>query len=82
MLRKFGMLFQGSALFDSLPVWENVAFALIQGRGMPRQEAKEIAIQTLAAVGLGPEVGELSPAELSGGMQKRVGLARAIAAKP
>ena len=82
VLRKFGMLFQGSALFDSLPVWENVAFALIQGRGMPRQEAKEIAIQTLAAVGLGPEVGELSPAELSGGMQKRVGLARAIAAKP
>ena len=82
VLRKFGMLFQGSALFDSLPVWENVAFALIQGRGMPRKEAKEIAIQTLAAVGLGPEVGELSPAELSGGMQKRVGLARAIAAQP
>jgi phospholipid/cholesterol/gamma-HCH transport system ATP-binding protein len=82
VLRKFGMLFQGSALFDSLPVWENVAFALIQGRGMPRKESKEIALQTLAAVGLGPEVGDLSPAELSGGMQKRVGLARAIAAQP
>lgn len=80
--RKFGMLFQGSALFDSLPVWENVAFALIQGRGMPRKELKEIAIQTLAAVGLGPEVGDLSPAELSGGMQKRVGLARAVASQP
>jgi phospholipid/cholesterol/gamma-HCH transport system ATP-binding protein len=82
MLRKFGMLFQGSALFDSLPVWQNVAFGLIQGRGMRRDEAREIAIDKLAAVGLGPDVGELSPAELSGGMQKRVALARAIAANP
>ncbi len=82
LMRKFGMLFQGSALFDSLSVWENVAFGLIQGRGMPRQQAREIALQKLAAVGLGPEVGELSPAELSGGMQKRVALARAIAAEP
>jgi len=82
ILRKFGMLFQGSALFDSLPVWENVAFGLIQGRGTPRKQARDIAIETLARVGLGPEVGELSPAELSGGMQKRVGLARAIAANP
>lgn len=82
VLRKFGMLFQGSALFDSLPVWENVAFGLIQGRGMDRNDAKKIAIEKLAAVGLGPEVGELSPAELSGGMQKRVALARAIAAQP
>ena len=82
MLRKFGMLFQGSALFDSLPVWQNVAFGLIQGRGMKRAEAREIAIEKLAAVGLGPDVGELSPAELSGGMQKRVALARAIAANP
>ena len=82
MLRKFGMLFQASALFDSLPVWENVAFGLIQGRGMARKEAREIAIQKLAKVGLGPEVAGLSPAELSGGMQKRVGLARAIAADP
>jgi len=82
LMLKFGMLFQGSALFDSLSVWENVAFGLIQGRGMPRQQAREIALQKLAAVGLGPEVGSLSPAELSGGMQKRVALARAIAAEP
>ncbi len=81
-LRKFGMLFQGAALFDSLPVWENVAFGLIQGRGMPRKQARDIAIQKLATVGLGADVGDLSPAELSGGMQKRVGLARAIAADP
>ncbi len=80
--RKFGMLFQGGALFDSLPVWENVAFGLIQGRGKNRREAKSIALEKLAAVGLGPEVGELSPSELSGGMQKRVGLARAIATEP
>jgi phospholipid/cholesterol/gamma-HCH transport system ATP-binding protein len=82
VLRKFGMLFQGSALFDSLPVWENVAFGLIQGRGVSRAAAKEIAMEKLAKVGLGPEVGALWPAELSGGMQKRVGLARAIAAEP
>jgi phospholipid/cholesterol/gamma-HCH transport system ATP-binding protein len=82
LMRKFGMLFQGAALFDSLPVWENVAFGLIQGRGMARRQAKEIALQKLGAVGLGAEVGELSPAELSGGMQKRVALARAIAAEP
>src|SRR3546814_8785073 len=82
VLRKFGMLFQGAALFDSLKVWENVAFGLIQGRRMPRGEAKEIALQKLGAVGLGPEVGELAPAELSGGMQKRVALARAIATEP
>jgi phospholipid/cholesterol/gamma-HCH transport system ATP-binding protein len=80
--RKFGMLFQAAALFDSLTVWENVAFALIQGRGMGRTEAKVIALQKLAKVGLGPDVAERSPAELSGGMQKRVGLARAIAAEP
>ena len=81
-LRKFGMLFEGAALFDSLPVWENVAFGLIQGRKMPRKKAKDIAIEKLANVGLGAEVGELYPAELSGGMQKRVGLARAIATEP
>ncbi|WP_374298983.1 ABC transporter ATP-binding protein [Ferrovibrio sp.] len=81
-LRKFGMLFQGSALFDSLKVWENVAFGLIQGRRMDRDQAKQIALDKLGQVGLGPEVGELSPAELSGGMQKRVALARAIAAEP
>jgi len=82
VLRKFGMLFQGSALFDSLTVWENVAFGLIQGRGVARARAKEIALEKMAQVGLGLEVGALSPAELSGGMQKRVGLARAIATDP
>jgi phospholipid/cholesterol/gamma-HCH transport system ATP-binding protein len=82
LMRKIGMLFQGGALFDSLHVWENVAFGLVHGRGMERQAAKEIAIAKLAAVGLGQEVGELRPAELSGGMQKRVALARAIAAEP
>jgi phospholipid/cholesterol/gamma-HCH transport system ATP-binding protein len=81
-LRKFGMLFQGSALFDSLPVWENVAFGLIQGQGVPRRRAREIALEKLAKVGLGADVAQLSPAELSGGMQKRVGLARAIATDP
>jgi len=79
---KFGMLFQGSALFDSLPVWRNVAFKLIQAQGVPVREAKDRAMATLASVGLGADVGELRPAELSGGMQKRVALARAIAAKP
>ncbi|HTI87924.1 MAG TPA: ABC transporter ATP-binding protein [Alphaproteobacteria bacterium] len=82
IMLKFGMLFQGSALFDSLPVWENVAFGLIQARGMDRAEAKRIAIRKLANVGLNRSVGELYPAELSGGMQKRVALARAIAAEP
>jgi phospholipid/cholesterol/gamma-HCH transport system ATP-binding protein len=81
-LSRFGMLFQGAALFDSLPVWQNVAFGLIQGRKMKRAEAKDIAIEKLRQVGLGPEVANLYPAELSGGMQKRVGLARAIAADP
>jgi phospholipid/cholesterol/gamma-HCH transport system ATP-binding protein len=82
MLKKFGMLFQGAALFDSLPVWENVAFGLIQGHGMNRRKARDVAVEKLASVGLGSEVAMLSPAELSGGMQKRVGLARAIAADP
>ena len=82
VLRKFGMLFQGSALFDSLRVWENVAFGLIQGRGIDRVQARDVALRKLGAVGLGPEVGELWPAELSGGMQKRVALARAIATEP
>ena len=82
VMAKFGMLFQGSALFDSLRVWENVAFGLIQGRHMPRDQAREIAHEKLAAVGLGADVGALGPAELSGGMQKRVALARAIAAEP
>jgi phospholipid/cholesterol/gamma-HCH transport system ATP-binding protein len=81
-LQRFGMLFQGAALFDSLTVWENVAFGLIQGRHMARAKARDIAIEKLAQVGLGAEVANLTPAELSGGMQKRVGLARAIAADP
>src|SRR3984885_801075 len=72
MLKQFAMLFQGAALFDSLPVWENVAFGLIQGRGMARRKAKDIAVEKLARVGLGAEVAALWPAELSGGMQKRV----------
>lgn len=82
VLMHFGMLFQGAALFDSLPVWENVAFGLIQGKAMKRNSAREIAMEKLAQVGLGADVGALFPAELSGGMQKRVGLARAIAADP
>ena len=82
VVKKIGMLFQGSALFDSLPVWENVAFRLIQGQGMDRKQAKEIALGKLAQVGLAPPVAELYPAELSGGMQKRVALARAIASDP
>jgi phospholipid/cholesterol/gamma-HCH transport system ATP-binding protein len=77
-----GMLFQGAALFDSLPVWENVCFGLIAKRRITRREAKPRAVEILAQVGLGPEVADLSPAELSGGMQKRVALARAIAAQP
>ncbi len=82
VMRKFGMLFQGGALFDSLRVWENVAFGPRQSDGMPIDEAREVAIAKLGAVGLGPEIGELFPSELSGGMQKRVALARAIAREP
>lgn len=81
-LAKFGMLFQGSALFDSLPVWQNVAFKLLKAQHMSPKEAKERALVTLASVGLSSDVALLSPAELSGGMQKRVALARAIIARP
>ncbi|PKP69318.1 MAG: ABC transporter ATP-binding protein [Alphaproteobacteria bacterium HGW-Alphaproteobacteria-5] len=82
-LARFGMLFQGGALFDSLPVWQNVAFRLLRGSlRRPKAEAREIAIDKLRRVGLKPETADLFPAELSGGMQKRVGLARAIAAEP
>lgn len=80
--RQIGMLFQGAALFDSLRVWENVAFRLLYGEGKSKKAARERALDCLAQVGLAPEVGDLSPSELSGGMQKRVGLARAIAAEP
>jgi phospholipid/cholesterol/gamma-HCH transport system ATP-binding protein len=82
ILRKFGMLFQGGALFDSLPVWENITFALLQNKQVTKPQAKELAVEKLKAVGLGPDVANLSPSELSGGMQKRVALARAIAASP
>ena len=82
VMRKFGMLFQGAALFDSLPVWENVSFGLIQAQGMEREKARAVAYEKMAQVGLGEEIGTLSPAELSGGMKKRVGLARAIATEP
>lgn len=79
-LRDFGMLFQNAALFDSLPVWRNVAFRLLDT--MPRAAARARALDKLARVGLGPEIADRMPAELSGGMRKRVGLARAIAADP
>jgi len=82
-LARFGMLFQGGALFDSLRVWENVAFRLMRGHAKrPKDEARAVAVEKLRRVGLGPQVADLYPAELSGGMQKRVGLARAIAAEP
>ena len=80
--KNIGMLFQGAALFDSLTVWENVAFALLQNRLMNRVDAKKLAIEKLAQVGLGKDVADVYPADLSGGMKKRVGLARAIATNP
>lgn len=79
---KMGMLFQGGALFDSLSVWENVAFALLENQKVNREKAKVEAIRVLRQVGLAPDVANLSPSELSGGMQKRVGLARAIITNP
>jgi phospholipid/cholesterol/gamma-HCH transport system ATP-binding protein len=82
MAQQSGMLFQGAALFDSLNVWENVAFRLIYAERKSRKYSREKAIDCLAQVGLAAEVGDLAPAELSGGMQKRVGLARAIASDP
>ncbi len=80
-LNDFGMLFQSAALFDSLPLWQNVAFRLLH-TGMPQPKARDIALRKLARVGLGPETADRYPAELSGGMQKRAGLARAIATDP
>jgi phospholipid/cholesterol/gamma-HCH transport system ATP-binding protein len=79
---QFGFLFQGAALFDSLSVWKNVAFRLINADRLGEDEARDAAIQALGRVGLGEAVAELYPGELSGGMQKRVGLARAVAAHP
>ena len=82
MLRRFGMTFQFGALFDSLPIWENVTFRLRQKEKLNKKEAKEIAGDILSQLGLAHQVLELFPAELSGGMQKRVAIARAIADKP
>jgi len=79
---QIGMLFQHAALFDSLPVWENVAFGLLAEKRFSRREARQIAMDKMGLVGLKPEIGDLSPADLSAGMQKRVGLARAIAVDP
>ena len=82
-LARFGMLFQGAALFDSLRVWQNVSFRYLRGSlKKPQSECKEIAIEKLRRVGLGSDVADKFPGELSGGMQKRVGLARAIATQP
>lgn len=82
LMTQFGMLFQGGALFDSLKIWENVAFRLIQAQGMEPEAARIVAVEKLRAVGLSESVADLYPAELSGGMQKRVALARAIAGDP
>ena len=79
---RIGMLFQNGALFDSLPVWENVCFKLLAQKRITRARARDKAAEVLAQVGLAASVGDLSPSELSGGMQKRVALARAIAAEP
>lgn len=82
LMSRFGVLFQGGALFDSLKVWENITFALLQNKQVTIEEASSLAEKKLADVGLGPEVANLFPSELSGGMQKRVALARAIAHNP
>ena len=80
--RRFGMTFQFGALFDSLPIWKNVTFRLVQSQKLSRDDARQIARDTITQLGLAPDVIDQYPAELSGGMQKRVALARAIADKP
>jgi phospholipid/cholesterol/gamma-HCH transport system ATP-binding protein len=82
MFSRIGVLFQGAALFDSLTIWENVAFRLINADGVPRAEARERAVEALEQVRLAPAVADRFPSELSGGMQKRAGLARAVVAQP
>ena len=82
LMEKFGFLFQGGALFDSLTIWENVAFRLINHQQIEKKIAKEIAIEKLSLVGLSSKTADLFPSELSGGMQKRASLARAIACNP
>ena len=79
---RFGVLFQYSGLFDSLTVWQNIAFKLIQEGRLPQKAAREKAAETARSVGLAPEVVDLYPHELSGGMQKRVGIARAVITEP
>jgi len=81
-LARTGMLFQRSALFDSMTIWQNITFRLSQTRDISEQAAREFAIGKLTDVGLAPDVADLFPVELSGGMQKRVGIARAIADEP
>jgi len=82
VLHKVGVLFQNGALFDSLKVWNNIAFGLLSRREMDEKQARELAVKTLASVGLTPDTADLLPSELSGGMQKRVALARAIVGTP
>ncbi|MBP6985152.1 MAG: ABC transporter ATP-binding protein [Alphaproteobacteria bacterium] len=82
LMKRMSMLFQGSGLFDSLNIWENIAFGLLHNTSMKRSEAKDLALEKMASVGLKPEVADLSPAEISGGMKRRVALARAIIQTP
>jgi phospholipid/cholesterol/gamma-HCH transport system ATP-binding protein len=82
LMRKIGVVFQNGALFDSLPIWQNVAFVPLNTKRFPAEKAREIAVRMLARVGLGGDVADLRPAEVSGGMQKRVALARALAGDP
>lgn len=81
-LKQFGISFQRSGLFDGLPVWENIGFRLLQEKGAIRSEVRDLVLDKLRAVGLSPDVADLYTSELSGGMQKRVGIARALAGEP